>query len=200
MDIMTRLLPCLFIGITALAPTVRAADEMTVLLRSSTQWLVLIAPNKNIKVTVTDSVTDGCWLDPSAARMAVELEFTRSGFRVVPDSTNEVALVGFGSLIGPNICVVVYSLTLYVADFTTIYDGAAGIFGMAGEKSLFRSTAFVSGSRTFVNGALVDSFIGQSRRMLLEIETKLGVIEDDIEAIQEPVTRERWVNWFRRHR
>lgn len=59
-------------------------------------WISVLRKADSVQVSVKDGVTGGCWLNPKAAKAAIEDTFLKAGIRVEPGAQMQVRLSAIG--------------------------------------------------------------------------------------------------------
>lgn len=102
------------------SPVLAQKDEKsTVIFDENLRWLEVL-PENPLSLEAVDDVSDGCWTNATATRNAVELEFTRSGYRVNEDGLNSVTLYAMGYEIDDRSCVIYISFIFSALDVSII--------------------------------------------------------------------------------
>lgn len=113
---------------------------------ANVEWLRL-SDRKEVYLEVNDEVSEGCWKTPQSTKTAVELEFTRSGFRVGPTEGRYIPRVIISSLgfrTSDLLCVVAVRLDVLATANTNYNDGAHYVGGSTRSSLYSRDGVLVS--------------------------------------------------------
>lgn len=170
---MIALVVALMIGFV-FSHSAKASDDFkseTWVLGERAGWLSL-NKGEEFKVFITDSVSDGCWTNASAAQTAVELELKRSGFKVVDEASflsNVLILNSVGYKLGDNSCAASYRLEVLNGITDAYYINGHRLKGYT-RATLWEHGGILSGAKNSMNNRLKNSFVELVQKFLVQID------------------------------
>ena len=162
-----------FLVIAVVNCTSYAADK-TIIIFGDAKWLDFYSKSTKISVVIDNQTTDSCMSNDKTVKNAIELEFKRSGYKVVDGSVyflpTQVYVFANGyKLDVASSCVVAYRLSVRVASLDTFVKEKHTLKSMI-YREIWSTGGIFTGPSRDMNFRLKQGFVNKTQSFLNEID------------------------------
>lgn len=175
--IMTHIISSVILAVLFMIHTTDAFSQsksLTIIGDKNLEWLK-VHKNSDFIVRISDQVTDGCWTNSEATKIAVELELKRSGFNVVKEIelktiAFELSSVGY-SVGNTNLCIVNYNFNAN-AIMENIYVLSGHEISSFNYGSFWERRGILSGPKQSMSDQIKTAYVETMQAFLIDIDEK----------------------------